>query len=537
MDNINRKEQYAIDPRPTSPEVTDEKPVVRDGDAALDFLRGEAVAGEAEAIDERRLLRKIDWMVVPLMFACYLLQYLDKSLLNYAAVMGIREDLDLDTNQYANLSLLFYVAFLIFELPHAYLMQRFPTAKYLGACVCCWGTVVACTSAANSYASLAALRFLLGMFESAISPSLIVVTSMWYKRDEQPRRVGTWYIGVGCASIIGSLMSFGFQHYDGDDFSSWQIMFLVIGLITICVGVVVILLLPDNPMSSRLSHAEKVAAVERLRENQTGIENKHFKPSQVLQLAKDPQAWLLALITTAASIPNGAVGSFQSILISSFGFTDYETTLLQIPGGVIAVISVLTATNIAGKFNARGLNIIAWSAIGGILGGSLLAFLPDSNRSGKLAGNVRGENLPQTCSRTTSVADNEAVGNMLTKVKQYLTHVVGAFLPCAYSFSAANHAGHTKKVSMNALLLMSFCLGNILGPLTFRTKDAPAYVPAKVTIVAVDSVAILSTVALLVYYRWQNTTRDRSMAGQDHKRDIEFSDLTDIENKEFRYKY
>ncbi|KAI7702361.1 MFS general substrate transporter, partial [Hortaea werneckii] len=232
----------------------------------------------------------------------------------------------------------------------------------------------------------------------------------------------------------------------------------------------------------------------------------HFKPSQVLQLAKDPQAWLLALITTAASIPNGAVGSFQSILISSFGFTDYETTLLQIPGGVIAVISVLTATNIAGKFNARGLNIIAWSAIGGILGGSLLAFLPDSNRSGKLAGN-------------------------------YLTHVVGAFLPCAYSFSAANHAGHTKKVSMNALLLMSFCLGNILGPLTFRTKDAPAYVPAKVTIVAVDSVAILATVALLVYYRWQNTTRDRSMAGQDHKRDIEFSDLTDIENKEFRYKY
>lgn len=51
------------------------------------------------------------------------------------------------------------------------MMQRFPTAKYLGTCVCLWGTVVACTSAANSYASLAALRFLLGMFESAISPA------------------------------------------------------------------------------------------------------------------------------------------------------------------------------------------------------------------------------------------------------------------------------------------------------------------------------------------------------------------------------
>jgi hypothetical protein len=68
-----------------------------------------------------------------------------------------------------------------------------------------------------------------------------------------------------------------------------------------------------------------------------------------------------------------------------------------------------------------------WSLIGGILGGSLLAFTPEDNRAAKMAGN-------------------------------YLTHVVGAFLPCCYSFAAANQGGHTKKVTMNAILLMSFCL-------------------------------------------------------------------------------
>lgn len=152
------------------------------------------------------------------MFGCYCLQYLDKSLLNYASVMGILEDADLTTEQYGTLSLIFYVAFLAFEMPHAYclvsniiyamsknstdrshsmltylicitcqlrrtdhvhLRQRFPTAKYLGTMVCCWGAVVACTSACNSYASLVATRFLLGMFESCISPSLILITSMW----------------------------------------------------------------------------------------------------------------------------------------------------------------------------------------------------------------------------------------------------------------------------------------------------------------------------------------------------------------------
>jgi sugar phosphate permease len=249
-----------------------------------------------------------------------------------------------------------------------------------------------------------------------------------YKRDEQPKRVGFWYMGVGIATIIGSLMSFGFQHYAGRLFSAWQIMFLVIGLITISMGAVVILFLPDNPMSAaRLSHAEKVAAVERLRENQTGVENKHFKSYQVVQCLTDPQTWLLSLITVAASIPNGAVGSFQSILIKGFGFTSYETALLQIPGGCIAVASVLLATWSAARFNARALNVMLWSLIGGILGGSLLAFTPEDNRAAKMAGN-------------------------------YLTHVVGAFLPCCYSFAAANQGGHTKKVTMNAILLMSFCL-------------------------------------------------------------------------------
>jgi hypothetical protein len=108
---------------------------------------------------------------------------------------------------------------------------------------------------------------------------------------------------------------------------------------------------------------------------------------------------------------------------------------------------------------------------------------------------------------------------------------------------------------MNAILLMSFCLvsrrnlthkppphttnhttqGNILGPLTFRNEDAPRYIPAKLSIVVVDSVAIGTTVLLLLYYRWQNKTRDA--AAVEHIRDVEFADLTDRENKEFRYKY
>lgn len=83
-----------------------EKPPLQGADKALEFLRSEAIEGDVEQIDEKRLVRKIDFMIMPLMFCCYLLQYLDKSLLNYAAVMGIRQDAKLDTEEYGTLSLL-----------------------------------------------------------------------------------------------------------------------------------------------------------------------------------------------------------------------------------------------------------------------------------------------------------------------------------------------------------------------------------------------------------------------------------------------
>jgi hypothetical protein len=83
---------------------------------------------------------------------------------------------------------------------------------------------------------------------------------------------------------------------------------------------------------------------------------------------------------------------------------------------------------------------------------------------------------------------------------------------------------------------MSFCLGNILGPLTFRNEDAPNYTPAKITIVAVESVVLCAVAVLLFYYRWENRRRNRE-AGGEHDVGAEFGDLTDRENKELRYKY
>ncbi|KAI0834472.1 allantoate permease [Hypoxylon sp. FL0890] len=486
----------------TKTEKEGQVPKTTDVDAALEYLDREGTTIMTE-VDEKALVRKIDWMIVPIMWACYNLQYLDKTLINYANVMGLQQDTGITGNQFSLLATLFYVTYLAFEFPTGYLMQRLPTAKYLGANVTLWGLVVALNSAANNWAALAALRTLLGCFESAVAPALILVTSMWYKRSEQPARVGFWYVGTGTGTIIGALTSFGFQHYESEVFTSWQIMFLLFGLITIAVGILTMIFLPDNPMKSRLTREEKIWAIERLRENQTGIENKHFKIYQVRDCFTDPQTWLIALITVTMNVPNGAISTYQATIIKGFGYTAKQTALLSIPSGVVAILAVISGGITSARYNARGPVIITLLLIGGILGGCLLAFSHPANKGALLAGN-------------------------------YLTNAIGAALPMLYSYSAANYAGHTKKVTMNAMLLLSFCLGNIIGPLTFRDADKPQYLPAKIVIVASTAVALVTTGVLMAYYRWENKRRDRLYPRLEHKENSEFFDLTDRENKEFR---
>lgn len=141
-----------------------------------------------------------------------------------------------------------------------------------------------------------------------------------------------------------------------------------------------------------------------------------------------------------------------------------------------------------------------------MIGGALMAFLPKSHGpAGPLIGN-------------------------------YLTNAIGASLPLIYSWVAANFAGHTKKVTMNAILLMSFCLGNIIGPLTFTGATAPVYTPAKIAIMATGAVAIAATLLLLWEFRHENRKRDAMDTGdREHIVDSEFMDLTDRQNREFRY--
>jgi ACS family allantoate permease-like MFS transporter len=228
--------------------------------------------------------------------------------MSYASVMGFKTALNLQGQQYSWLSSLFYFGYLAFELPASRLLQRLPLAKYSSFMIIMWGGTLCCMAACHNFAGAAAVRFFLGVFESAVTPGFALLTSQWYKTDEQGMRVGIWVSFNGFAQIFGGLLAYGVSTglRDNSLIPSWKVIFLIIGLLTIAVGVVFLFVMPDNQLNAWfLTPEERIVAIERIRSNQQGVGNKHFKMYQVKEALRDPFTWAIIIFALAGDIPNG----------------------------------------------------------------------------------------------------------------------------------------------------------------------------------------------------------------------------------------
>lgn len=136
----------------------------------------------------KKLRWKIYFQIMPLFILVYFFQFLDKTLLNYAAVMGVTKYLK--GNEYSNLSTIFYVSYLAMEPFAGICIQKLPVAKFLGVNVIIWGIVVSCHAATKTYAGLMIVRTLLGLCEASAGACLIVITGMWWTKKEQSQLTG-----------------------------------------------------------------------------------------------------------------------------------------------------------------------------------------------------------------------------------------------------------------------------------------------------------------------------------------------------------
>lgn len=323
-------------------------------------------------------------------------------------------------------------------------MQKLPLGKFLACTALIWGVILMTTPACDSFAGIATNRFFLGLVEAAVNPGFVLVMSMWYTNKEQPVRLESYYCTNGIATMFGGLIGYAIGHIDSG-LPRWMYVFLIFGSLSLVGGLYALIMLPDLPSKAKfLTERERVVAVQRVAANRQGVKNSHFSRHQAMQTLTDPKTWILFVMAVGAQVPNSALTSFTSLIIKSFGFGTLGTQYLQIPGGAVQFLSLLGGGIICSKFpNIRCAAMVVANSIC-ILGSGLLVGLPDSNKWGRL-------------------------------VAIWLCYFQGLGFSMSLTMVSSNVAGYTKKQLTGAILFTGYCVGNIIGPQTFKSSEKPGY--------------------------------------------------------------
>lgn len=251
-----------------------------------------------------------------------------------------------------------------------------------------WGCILIGTGFAHNFPTLIALRVLLGMLEAPIVPGNFLVLGMWYSRRDQPIRLGLMYTGLSVC-FTGPI-GWGIGFLAGEH--QWRAMFWITGAMTIVWACVVGLFLPDNPVKAKfVTERQKAIVIDRLRADQTGVENKSFKKEQMIEAFTDPKTWLMFLFNIWISIPNGGLTNFAPLVIKGLGYTSQRATLLTMPTGIMQTMSSYMCNGgvfLCAKYFPTKHCRTGWVMFGiivGLIAAVFLYTLPLDNYNGRLA--------------------------------------------------------------------------------------------------------------------------------------------------------
>jgi MFS family permease len=301
-----------------------------------------------------------------------------------------------------------------------------------------WGTVLALHAACKNFASILAVRTLLGVFEAICQPAFLILSSQWYRRDEQAMIVTYWYCMNGMQQIVGGLLSYLFSHPTIPDqrVRSWQALFISLGCLAILWGLFVMIWMPDSAMSAKcFSEADKTLMIERVRGNQTGLQNRIWRKEQLQEAFTDPQTYAYCLIALTTTIPTSGLGSFANILITeNFHFNSLQTQLIAIPRVIMIIAILLSSTWVVNK-TEQNLVIMAIYVIPSYIGTAVLMTIENSSTARKIG----------------------------LLISYHIALTFWAAQGLAMSMISRNVAGQTKKSITVAANFVCWAIGNAIG--------------------------------------------------------------------------
>ncbi|QBR00865.1 MFS transporter [Paraburkholderia pallida] len=295
----------------------------------------------SSSTDLERTYQKVTRKIVPLLFLCYLLAYLDRINIGYAQLQ-MRFDLHFSDAIYGLGASMFFVGYVLFEVPSNVLLKKIGARKTMLRIMLCWGVVSMSTMFVANPLEFYVARFFLGVFEAGFFPGILFYLTLWFPADRRARIVAFFMAATVAAGLIsGPVSGFLLQHMNGvHGLRGWQWVFLLEGLPTVLLGIATYLLLVDQPSAAKwLSAVEKDAIARDLAEKSTGAP---AETARVRDVFRDLTVIRLAALYFAMSCAAYALSFWMPSMIERAGAVGLQRigllSLIPYACGIVAMI-------------------------------------------------------------------------------------------------------------------------------------------------------------------------------------------------------
>ncbi|CAM1508887.1 Fc.00g026260.m01.CDS01 [Cosmosporella sp. VM-42] len=328
---------------------------------------------------ERKLVWKLDLIILPLLSTVYFLAQMGRSDLGNAKIAGMDDDLYLTPKQYSNVASIFLVGYIIFQLPGTLLIRKMGPPLQFGLAMIFWGAVTALTVVVKSYGGLLATRIIIGCFEAFIQGTVFYLT-FWYTYSELATRSGIFYSTTALAGSFNGLLAYAAQkNLDGaHGWAAWRWIFFIEGIVPVGWAFVVIVFLPRTPETAPslcFTDREKEIIIQRSRFAQN-VGGSQIKPKLIIDLLLDPVFWLLAIVNMGQHFCVSTLSNFLPSILHGFGWSSIRSQLMSVIVYACVLVGINFWCHLSDRLGRRGIIICINSAIAAV-GYALLLALED----------------------------------------------------------------------------------------------------------------------------------------------------------------
>ena len=299
---------------------------------------------------EKATYDRIFWRVVPFLFLCYIVAFLDRVNVGFAKLQ-MAGDLQFSDTVYGFGAGVFFIGYFIFEVPSNVILEKVGAKIWIARIMITWGIISSCFMFVQTEFWFYTLRFLLGAAEAGFFPGVILYLTYWFPAIRRARMTALFMTAIAISNVVGSPISGAIMQYmDGvNGWRGWQWLFLLEGIPSVLVGIMVLWLLDNGPKHAKwLKPEERDLVIQRLNEDEALKKDVGQKHS-FTDAFRDSRVWALSIVYLCAVIGFYAVNFWMPTIIQELGIDKQDFLrvglLSMIPWGVAAVTMVLAGAS------------------------------------------------------------------------------------------------------------------------------------------------------------------------------------------------